>query len=805
MISHNRTRLRCTFLAVATLLGLTAATAFAQDAGKGVQNPYSPAYGHEYRHGAFPTRETNDKMKAWEHAHAAAFAAPTASTGQLTYGGAVNGVGVQSGHSKVYLVFYGTQWGTQSTDVNGNLTFSGDSAGAAPVTQQMFKGIGTASELWSAELTQWCDGPNIASGATSCPSNANFIPYQTGGVLAGVWYDNSAASPASATGTQLAQEALKAATHFGNTTAASNRYSYYVILSPHGTNPDNYQSPTNGYCAWHDWQGDGYGVTSTVGDIAFSNQPYNIDQGASCGVGFVNSPGTLDGYTMTLGHEWHEMMSDQFPAGGWTNKTGGTYNGQENSDECAWIAAGSAGGAANIVMGTGTFTEQASWSNDTGNCAISHPIVGGTTGGGTPTANFSYVTNGLTATFTDSSTDSGGTITSHSWTFGDGATSTATSPSHTYASANTYSVAETVTDSASGKSSSKTSSVTVSVVSNVLQNGVGITISDSVVNHQQNWTMSVPAGATNLTFTMSGGTGDADMYVKFGSAPTLTTYDCRPYVTGNNESCPITTAQAGTYYVMVNTYAAYSGATLKGSYTAAGTGGTPTANFTFTTSGLAATFTDTSTDSGGTISAHSWTFGDGATSTATSPSHTYASANTYSVTETVTDSVNGHTSSKTASVTVSVVTSSQLLGNTGFETGTAAPWTTTSGVVSNSTSEPAHAGSWDAWMNGYGSAHTDTVSQTVTIPSGATSGTVSFYLHIDTAETGSTAYDKLTVTLGSTTLATFSNVNAAAGYQVHSYNVSVTAGSSLTLKFNGVEDGSLQTSFVLDDVTLTVQ
>jgi hypothetical protein len=114
------------------------------------------------------------------------------------------------------------------------------------------------------------------------------------------------------------------------------------------------QSPTQGYCAWHDYTGDGYGVTPT--DIAFSNQPYNIDVGSSCGTNFVNSgsAGTLDGYTMTLGHEWHEMMSDQFPAGGWTNHTGSSYNGQENSDECAWIAAGQQGGAANVVMGNGT-------------------------------------------------------------------------------------------------------------------------------------------------------------------------------------------------------------------------------------------------------------------------------------------------------------------------------------------------------------------------------------------------------------------------------------------------------------------
>lgn len=84
-----------------------------------------------------------------------------------------------------------------------------------------------------------------------------------------------------------------------------------------------------------------------------------------------------------------------------------------------------------------------------------------------------------------------------------------------------------------------------------------------------------------------------------------------------------------------------------------GSGGTPSADFTFTTNGLMAAFTDTSTDSGGTIGTHLWDFGDGGTSNATNPSHTYASANTYSVTETVTDSINGAPSSKTKSVTVS--------------------------------------------------------------------------------------------------------------------------------------------------------
>jgi serine protease len=84
--------------------------------------------------------------------------------------------------------------------------------------------------------------------------------------------------------------------------------------------------------------------------------------------------------------------------------------------------------------------------------------------------------------------------------------------------------------------------------------------------------MTVPAGATNLRFTIAGGSGDADMYVRFGSAPTTSAYDCRPYLNGNNETCNIATAQAGTYHVMLRGYSAYSGVTLTGSYSAGGGG-----------------------------------------------------------------------------------------------------------------------------------------------------------------------------------------------------------------------------------------
>ena len=702
----------------------------AKDAGNATDaiNPHSPRYGHPYRHGVHPTRETHEKMKAWEAANRGvvrpadaehkeqssvgatepAIAAAATGPETLSFGGGVDSIGVTSGAPKVYLVFWGTQWGTEGTNSNGYATFTGDPSNAAPYIQAWIKGLGTNGELWSGVMTQYCDGSQVAVGATSCPSGAPHVGYPSG-ALAGIWYDNSAASPSQASGKQLAAEAVKAAGHFGNTTQASNRYAQYVILSPTGTHPDGFNTPGGGFCAWHDYNGDttlsgGGAAPSPYGDIAFTNMPYVADLGASCGANFVSN--SLDGYSIVGGHEYAETLTDQNPAGGWVNNTGSSFTGQENGDECAWISSGQ-GAAALVAFSTGSFAMQSTWSNDTNRCDISHPTVSGSGSGGTPTANFTYSASGLTVSFTDTSTDSGGTIGSHAWTFGDGGTSSATNPTHTYAAGGTYSVTETVTDSGNGSTSSKTSAVTVSA-----------------------------------------------------------------------------------------------------------SGGTPTANFTYTISGLTVNFTDTSTDSGGSIGMHSWNFDDGNTSTAANPSHTYASAGTYSVSETVYDSVNNRSSTKTLSITVTASTSSQLILNGGFETGSAAPWALTAGVLCSNSGcpgETAHSGSWFAWLDGYGFTHTDTATQTVSIPAGKTTATLAFYLHIDTQEVGSTAYDTLRVqVLNSSgtvlaTLAAYSNVNATSGYSLHSLNMNAYIGQTVQIRFYGHEDWSLATSFVIDDVTLTVQ
>ena len=151
-------------------------------------------------------------------------------------------------------------------------------------------------------------------------------------------------------------------------------------------------------------------------------------------------------------------------------------------------------------------------------------------------------------------------------------------------------------------------------------------------------------------------------------------------------------------------------------------------------------------------------------------------------------------------------TAAQLLGNPGFETGSASPWTTTSGVLNSDTSsEPAHSGSYDAWLDGYGSPHTDTLAQKVSIPAGCKTATYSFWLHIDSDNTSGAAQDTLALqVLNSSgtvlsTLHTFSNLNAASGYSQFSYDLSSYIGQSVTVKFTGTETGNGKTSLGNDD------
>ena len=157
----------------------------------------------------------------------------------------------------------------------------------------------------------------------------------------------------------------------------------------------------------------------------------------------------------------------------------------------------------------------------------------------------------------------------------------------------------------------------------------------------------------------------------------------------------------------------------------------------------------------------------------------------------------------TCTATTPLPAGSNLLRNPGFESGETL-WSAEAGLIGQwgGSGQPTHSGTWDAWLMGFGSTHSQSISQLVTIPSGR-QATLSYYVHIDTAETGPTAFDVMKVSAGSTVLQSLSNVNAAPGYQHKTVNLSPYAGRTISLSFAGTEDSSQQTSFVLDDLSVT--
>lgn len=141
-----------------------------------------------------------------------------------------------------------------------------------------------------------------------------------------------------------------------------------------------------------------------------------------------------------------------------------------------------------------------------------------------------------------------------------------------------------------------------------LSDGVPVTGIGLATGATQTWTMAVPAGSSNLSFVTSGGSGDADMYVKFGSAPTTSSYDCRPYLNGNAETCSFATPQTGTYYVMLRAYSTFSNVSLVGNYDVGGGGGASFENTTDynipdnNTTGISSPIAVTGTGASGSVS-----------------------------------------------------------------------------------------------------------------------------------------------------------------------------------------------------------
>ncbi len=248
----------------------------------------------------------------------------------------------------------------------------------------------------------------------------------------------------------------------------------------------------------------------------------------------------------------------------------------------------------------------------------------------------------------------------------------------------------------------------------------------------------------------------------------------------------------------------------------------PTVSITAPTAGStltgATTVTASATDNVGVTKVEFYLDGTLQTTDTSSPyswawTPTSAQNGTRSLTAKAYDAAGNTKTSTAVSVTVNIssgCTAQQLFGNAGFESG-ATTWTATSGVITSSTSRPARTGSWKAWLLGNGSTASEYLYQSVTIPSCATTATLSFWIRIDTAETTtSSAYDTLKVQVRNSsgtvlaTLATYSNLNKNTTYTQKSFNLASYKGQTVQIYFLGAEDSSLQTSFVIDDTALNV-
>lgn len=258
----------------------------------------------------------------------------------LYYHGGYNGVGVETA-PVIYLVFWGSQW------------TNNDPSGEASLLESFYTDVSGSS--WLRSVTQYCEG--VSSGAYSCSGGtaAGYQPiFSTNST---VWYDNTSAAPSRPSQSQLAAEAVNAASHFhvGDTSSVQ-----FVIATATHNSASGFGTQ---YCAWHS------STSSSIGQIAYTNLPYITDAGAGCGANF-NGLGQNAGITIVAGHEMAETITDQYPDTGWLDS-----GNSENGDKCAWITSGQ-GASTDVTMNGSTFPVQSLWSNafnsGAGGCVLSY-------------------------------------------------------------------------------------------------------------------------------------------------------------------------------------------------------------------------------------------------------------------------------------------------------------------------------------------------------------------------------------------------------------------------------------------------
>ena len=260
----------------------------------------------------FPTVEAVDAFRL-----AQGGARKTEATSPLTY----HGGPVQTA-PKMYVVFWGSSWNDSTGDPNG--------VGAR---LKAFLGV-IGGSRWLNSVTQYTqsDGAHVGNAA---------------GSFVGSYVDTTSTPPRRPTQSQLAAEAAKAAAHYGDYSANAA----YIVALPHGIKPSGFGSQ---YCAYHS------STTAAGHTIAWTNDPYFPDAGASCGANSVNANGALDGVTIVGGHEQAETETDPFPNSGWLDSSGA-----ENGDKCAWTNLENNPNA-------GGYPTQPLWSNANNGCVQSY-------------------------------------------------------------------------------------------------------------------------------------------------------------------------------------------------------------------------------------------------------------------------------------------------------------------------------------------------------------------------------------------------------------------------------------------------
>ncbi|MFF6995922.1 collagenase [Streptomyces sp. NPDC008313] len=288
--------------------------------------------------------------------------------------------------------------------------------------------------------------------------------------------------------------------------------------------------------------GRGTYALSTLFDTTYSNDTTRIYRWGYLAVRYM-----LENHRADM-----DKVLGYYRAGDWNGARSyltSTIGTRYNSDWYTWLAACAAGNC-----GGGT--------NPPGNQA--------------PTAAFTASVNGLTAAFTDQSTDSDGTVAARSWNFGDGTTSTAANPSKTYGTAGTYTVKLTVTDD-KGATATATRTVTVGSGGGTVTECTGTDTRELGKNCQRSGQSAttgnyaylylyVPAGTTQLKITTSGGTGDADLYYSGSGWATTGNYTDRATGTGNSHTLTITNPPAGANYISLYAASGFSGTTVTTQY-----------------------------------------------------------------------------------------------------------------------------------------------------------------------------------------------------------------------------------------------